>query len=137
MSTTNLSLTTEPLINGLVIEASAGTGKTYSVAGLVTRELAERDNLRISEILITTFTRNAAAELRDRVRTRLVDTVRQLRSRAPDIHDDLAQYLLQGDAKVISARIKRLERAAVEFDTATISTIHGVCTKVLLSLIHI
>ncbi|MEO5975122.1 MAG: UvrD-helicase domain-containing protein, partial [Ilumatobacteraceae bacterium] len=131
MITTNLSLTTEPLINGLVIEASAGTGKTYSVAGLVTRELAERDNLRIGQILITTFTRNAAAELRDRVRTRLVDTVRQLRSRTPDTHDELAQHLLRGDSTDVDARIKCLERAAAEFDTATISTIHGVCTKVL------
>ncbi|MFA5774380.1 MAG: UvrD-helicase domain-containing protein [Ilumatobacteraceae bacterium] len=131
MSATNLSLTTEPLVNGLVIEASAGTGKTYSVAGLVTRELANRENLRIGDILITTFTRNAAAELRDRVRTRLVYTARQLKSRSPDSHDELAQYLLQGESDVINARIKRLERAAVEFDSATISTIHAVCTKVL------
>ncbi|MEK7295549.1 MAG: UvrD-helicase domain-containing protein, partial [Actinomycetota bacterium] len=131
MSATNLSLTTQPLINGLVVEASAGTGKTYSVAALVTRELAERESLRIGDILITTFTRNAAAELRDRVRSRLVDTVRQLRSRTPDQHDELAEYLLHGEPATITARIKRLERAAVEFDTATISTIHAVCTKVL------
>jgi exodeoxyribonuclease V beta subunit len=131
MSATDLSLTTEPLFNGLVVEASAGTGKTYSVAALVTRELAENDNIRIGDILITTFTRNAAAELRDRVRARLVDTARQLRSGTADSGDELAEYLLQGDPAVIVARRKRLERAAVEFDTATISTIHGVCTKVL------
>lgn len=131
MSANGLSLTTEPLINGLVVEASAGTGKTYSVAALVTRELAERDNLRIGEILITTFTRNAAAELRDRVRARLVETARQLRSGIPDSGDELAEYLLHGDPATIAVRIKRLERAAVEFDTATISTIHSVCTKVL------
>lgn len=131
MSAINLSLTTEPLRNGLVVEASAGTGKTYSVAALVTRELAERESLRIGDILITTFTRNAAAELRDRVRSRLVDTVRQLRSGIPDTGDALAEYLLHGEPAIITARIKRLERAAVEFDTATISTIHGVCTKVL------
>lgn len=131
MSAIELSLTTDPLFNGLVVEASAGTGKTYSVAALVTRELAESDNLRIGDILITTFTRNAAAELRDRVRARLVDTARQLRSGIPDSGDELAEYLLQGDPTTIIARRKRLERAAVEFDTATISTIHGVCTKVL------
>ena len=72
--TTDLNLITDPLVNGLVVEASAGTGKTYSVAALVTRELATREDLRIGDILITTFTRNAAAELRDRVRARLVDT---------------------------------------------------------------
>jgi len=78
--TTDLNLITDPLVNGLVVEASAGTGKTYSVAALVTRELATREDLRIGDILITTFTRNAAAELRDRVRARLVDTANQLRT---------------------------------------------------------
>ncbi|MEI8024573.1 MAG: UvrD-helicase domain-containing protein, partial [Actinomycetota bacterium] len=63
-----LELTTQQLINGLVAEASAGTGKTYSVAALLVRELATKEDLRISEVLITTFTRTAAAELRDRIR---------------------------------------------------------------------
>ena len=40
--TTDLNLITDPLVNGLVVEASAGTGKTYSVAALVARELATR-----------------------------------------------------------------------------------------------
>ena len=128
--TTDLNLITDPLVNGLVVEASAGTGKTYSVAALVTRELATREDLRIGDILITTFTRNAAAELRDRVRARLVDTANQLRTGEVDANDLLALHLVAQTEQVPSF-IKRLERAAVEFDQSTISTIHSVCTKVL------
>jgi len=124
--------------HGLVVEASAGTGKTYSVAAIVTIELAEHDDLRIGKILITTFTRNAAAELRDRVRRRLVETADALRRKADPGDDHVVARLLSGpkterpasDAE-IAARIRRLERALVEFDTATITTIHGVCSRVL------
>jgi exodeoxyribonuclease V beta subunit len=124
--------------HGLVIEASAGTGKTYSVAAIVTIELAEQDDLRIGQILITTFTRNAAAELRDRVRRRLAETAAALRQKADPGDDMVVARLLSGprtespasDAE-IAARIRRLERALVEFDTATITTIHGVCSRVL------
>ncbi|HEX7442627.1 MAG TPA: UvrD-helicase domain-containing protein, partial [Acidimicrobiales bacterium] len=50
----------------LMIEASAGTGKTYTLAGLVTRFVAETDR-PIDQVLVVTYTRAAAAELRDRV----------------------------------------------------------------------
>ena len=66
-----LDLAQHVLTNGHTIEASAGTGKTYSVAALVTRAVAIDDDLRIDRILITTFTRGAAAELRDRLRRKL------------------------------------------------------------------
>jgi superfamily I DNA/RNA helicase len=56
-----------PLPVGTVVDASAGTGKTYAVAAHVTLALAKDGNLSIGKILVTTFTRNAAAELRDRV----------------------------------------------------------------------
>jgi len=55
-----------PLPVGTVVDASAGTGKTYAVASHVTLALAMNENLSIGQILITTFTRNAAAELRDK-----------------------------------------------------------------------
>ncbi len=117
--------------HGLVVEASAGTGKTYSVATIVTLELALDEKLRIGQILITTFTRNAAAELRDRVRKRLVETAAKLRRRTEPGDDTVVTRLQQqGDAEVTNC-IRRLERALVEFDTATITTIHGVCSRVL------
>jgi len=120
-----------PLPVGTVVDASAGTGKTYAVASHVTLALAMNENLSIGQILITTFTRNAAAELRDRVRRRLVATAAMLRGSAAERLDDLDQFLLAGRAGDPKAVAARLERAAAEFDTATIATIHGVCTKVL------
>jgi len=125
-----LDLATEKLVNGLVIEASAGTGKTYSVAALVAREIALREELRIGNILITTFTRNAAAELRDRVRRRMVQIADQLESNSPDDGDAISKALAD-DLTSRADIIRRLRRAVVEFDTATISTIHAVCNKVL------
>ncbi len=128
---TSLDLAHDAVCHGLVVEASAGTGKTYSVAALVTRELALRDDLRIGQVLITTFTRNAAAELRDRVRRRIVDTIALLKSEADACGDVIVEKLRAGTAEEIAPRIDRLERALAEFDTATISTIHGVCSRVL------
>jgi exodeoxyribonuclease V beta subunit len=127
-----LSLQSQSLDNGLFIEASAGTGKTYSVAALVVRELALNDDLSISQILVTTFTRNAAAELRDRVRRRLVKTAESLRKNSNEEDDVIVEYLLSNcsDAERI-ARSHRLMRAVVEFDTATIATIHSVCSKII------
>lgn len=125
-----LDLATEKLVNGLVIEASAGTGKTYSVAALVAREIALREELRIGNILITTFTRNAAAELRDRVRRRMVQIADQLESNSPDEGDAISRVLAD-DLQSRPDFIRRLRRAVVEFDAATISTIHAVCNKVL------
>jgi len=127
----NLNLANDEITHGLVIEASAGTGKTYSVAAIVTRELALRDDLRIGQILITTFTRNAVAELRDRIRRRLVDTVRHLRGEVEVVGDEIAALLRAGDGAEVADRARRLERAVVEFDSAMISTIHGVCSRIL------
>ena len=127
-----LNLRNQSLDNGLFIEASAGTGKTYSVAALVVRELALNDELSISQILVTTFTRNAAAELRDRVRRRLVKTAESLRKNSNEEDDVIVEFLLDGcsDAERF-ARSHRLMRAVVEFDTATIATIHSVCSKII------
>ncbi|MFM9024241.1 MAG: UvrD-helicase domain-containing protein [Planctomycetaceae bacterium] len=126
-----LDLRTDDFPHGLVVEASAGTGKTYSVAAIVTLEIALCDDLRIGDILITTFTRNAAAELRDRVRRRLAETAEKLRAQGDPGDDPVVARLLDGAGAEIAARIRRLERALVEFDTATITTIHGVCSRVL------
>lgn len=126
-----LELRTDDFPHNLVVEASAGTGKTYTVAAIVTLELALSDDLRLGQILITTFTRNAAAELRERVRRRLLETLQTLRGEESDPDDPVAARLLSGTAAEIAARMRRLERALVEFDTATISTIHGVCSRVL------
>ena len=131
MSNIELDLANQPILNGLVAEASAGTGKTYSVAALLVRELATDENLRIGEVMVTTFTRTAAAELRDRIRGAAISTCDQLRSRKANIEDVMASHLLATFPNDVDAMIRRLQRALVEFDSATISTIHSVCTKVL------
>nr|MBP7632444.1 UvrD-helicase domain-containing protein [Acidimicrobiales bacterium] len=95
-----------------LIEASAGTGKTFTLTHLAA-SFIERDALPISQLLLVTYTRAAAGELRDRLR-------RVLRERAVTTTDT--------DAST------RLRIAAEEFDTATITTIHGFCQQVLTTL---
>ena len=120
-----------PLPVGTVVDASAGTGKTYAVAAHVTLALARDRGLSIGQILITTFTRNAAAELRDRVRRRIVATAALLRGGPGEPADALDHALLAAPPDDRAAAAASLERAAAEFDTATIATIHAVCSKVL------
>ena len=126
------TLTEHSLPNGTLIEASAGTGKTYSVAAIVTQAIADDENLRIGSILVTTYTRNAAAELKSRIRGRMVATALLLRGRDAPGHtpDPLDEQLLSDQADR-PAKARRLERAVAEFDTAAIGTIHAICARVL------
>ena len=63
-----------PLDGISLIEASAGTGKTWNICGLYLRLLLERQ-LNVQQILVVTFTNAATAELRERVRSRIAETV--------------------------------------------------------------
>ena len=54
-----------------LIEASAGTGKTYTIENLVIRLLKERDDVELENILLVTFTEKAASELKIRIRDKL------------------------------------------------------------------
>jgi exodeoxyribonuclease V beta subunit len=127
-----------PLPTGLtVIEASAGTGKTYALAGLAVRAVAER-GLAASELCIVTFTEAATAELRGRVRTRLVDAAAHLAAGAPATTDDVLHAVgtdrggpLDPDER--ERRHRNLAAAVADFDAATISTIHGFCSRVVAS----
>jgi exodeoxyribonuclease V beta subunit len=122
----------DPLPVGRVaIEASAGTGKTYTLAGLVVRYVAERA-VPIEKLLIVTFTRAAAAELRDRVRTALTQAVAALRDPTGISEEDLLLKTVAAEDRV--DRLERLERAVVDFDAATITTIHGFARQVLTTL---
>ncbi len=66
----------------LAVGASAGTGKTWTLAALATRYVAER-GVPVGELLVVTFTRAAAAELRERIRTWASPTARDLEASAP------------------------------------------------------
>ncbi len=111
----------------LAIEASAGTGKTYALADLATRYLAESD-ISASELLIVTFTRAATNELRARVRERLIEVADRLEPGHPAVGDDkVARHLAAGD---VARHRSRLRSAIAEFDAATITTIHGFAAQV-------
>jgi exodeoxyribonuclease V beta subunit len=121
-----------------ILEASAGTGKTFTIAALVTRLVAE-GAVHLSEILAVTFTRMATGELRDRVRERLVTAERGLNrvldAGAEPAGDDLVLGLLAtGSQEVVALRRRRLADALASFDSATITTTHGFCHMVLAAL---
>ena len=128
-----------PLPHGtLVLRASAGTGKTYAIAALATRAIAE-GRCTLPELLIVTFTRAATAELGDRVRRRLVqgaDHLESLAAGVPVTTDDPVLRALgtAADATELARRAARLADAVTSFDAATITTIHGFCQQVLRSI---
>src|SRR5437763_8927161 len=85
-----------PLPTGVtVLEASAGTGKTFAIAALAARYVAEGTPL--DQLLLVTFTRMATGELRDRVRERLVSAERgidrALAGAPPKARDEIVELL--------------------------------------------
>jgi exodeoxyribonuclease V beta subunit len=123
-----------PLPTGVtVLEASAGTGKTFTIAALATRYVAE--GLPLEQLLIVTFTRMATSELRDRVRERMVSAEqglsRVLLGAEPYGGDDVLGLLAGGSHDEVRRRRDRLTGALSDFDAATITTTHGFCQQVL------
>lgn len=123
----------------ILIEASAGTGKTYSLAALYVRlvlglgDTAFDQGLKPEQILVLTFTRAATQELRHRIRERLQNTADILAGLSkPDSNDDFILQLLEQipqDSK--EKLIKRCQIAANSMDMAAIYTIHGFCQRAL------
>src|SRR4051812_29245478 len=119
-----------------LLEASAGTGKTFAIAGLVARLVA--DGVPPAQLLVVTFTRMATGELRERVRDRLVTAElgleRALAGVRPAADDRVLALLAEGDAAAVDVRRRRLAEAVAGFDAATIATTHGFCRHVLAGL---
>ncbi|KRF11984.1 exodeoxyribonuclease V subunit beta [Nocardioides sp. Soil796] len=126
---------TDPLPTGTtLLEASAGTGKTWTIGALVTRFVAEGE-ARLDEMLVVTFGRAASQELRERVRGQLVEAERALSTPdAPREANDLVDLLLTGSAEEVAVRRHRVREALGSFDAATIATTHQFCQLVLRSL---
>lgn len=123
-----------PGVETVVLEASAGTGKTWTIASLAVRFVAE-EGVGLPELMLVTFGRAATTELRDRVRGRLVEVERALRSPgASTSTDDVVAHLAQAEPQVVQLRRARLVRALAEFDAATITTTHGFCQQMLTML---
>ncbi len=120
-----------------LLEASAGTGKTFTIAALAARYVAE--GLPIERLLVITFTRMATGELRERVRDRLVSAHDGLvgileGGRPVPVDDEIVQLLAVGTLDEVATRRDRLGRAIADFDAATIETTHGFCLQVLYGL---
>ena len=123
-----------PLQGTQLIEASAGTGKTWNICGLVLRLLLER-RLEVQGILVVTFTKAATAELHERIRSRIVMTLAALRGNAAALSDPFVSALLQGARQqhglADDDMALRLDLALQSFDEASIFTIHGFCQRAL------
>jgi len=116
-----------PLHRGTtLIEASAGTGKTFTIAGLILRLVLE-EGMGIGEILAVTYTVAATEELRDRVRKRLRRALEDLR-RGTSEDETVSKCLREGKGE---SGIRALNVAVQNFDEAQIFTIHGFCQRVL------
>ncbi len=122
-----------PLAGKNLIQASAGTGKTWTISLLYVRLIIEQ-LLTVDQLLVVTYTRAATDELRDRIRKRLKATL--------SVYEQVYE---QGDAEGAereyhellellppnAERLQYLRRALLSFDEAAVFTIHGFCQRVL------
>ena len=121
---------TSPLLKGInLIEASAGTGKTYAIAMLVLRFVVEH-GFTIDQLLVVTFTKAATEELKDRVRARLAEAKRAVDGHV-DHHNADVQTWLESLQIAKEVKKQRLVAALLDLDRSGIFTIHGFCQRVL------
>ena len=130
---------TFPLRGSQLIEASAGTGKTFTISALYLRLVLDHGGeasafgreLLPPQILVVTFTDAATKELRDRIRTRLAQAAQFFRDEIP-APDDLVRQLREDypDSQW-PACASKLDAAAQWMDEAAVSTIHGWCQRML------
>ena len=122
-------LTTSPFVGTNLIEASAGTGKTYTIAGLFVRLVIERQ-IPAEQILVVTFTKAATEELKDRIRKKLLQARTAFLQGNSDT-DSFIDALVKGHGSPETA-LRLLQDAIVDFDKVPIFTIHGFCQRVLI-----
>lgn len=138
----HLNPLTTPLNQVCLIEASAGTGKTYTIGSLYLRLLLQAGEhcfsrpLNVQDILVVTFTEAATEELKGRIRERIhqakkafiaykVEGVKAL------AHDPFLMELVDS-IQDIDVAIQRLKMAEQTMDLAAIYTIHGFCRRMLM-----
>lgn len=119
-----------------LVEASAGTGKTFAIEHLVTRLLMEIPKTSIDRLLVVTFTKAATTELKQRIQKNLlasIEMMEQLEKGEKGIQG-IPDYLLFHMEKGHSLlRLRHLlKQALLHFDESSITTIHGFCHKMLL-----
>jgi exodeoxyribonuclease V beta subunit len=127
----SLDALTVPLAGTNLIEASAGTGKTYTITTLYPRLLVEL-KLPVNKILVVTYTNAATAELRTRIRRRLREALTALESEQPSGDEALDAFVR---TRIEAGQMPQDRRCLLEalrsFDDASIFTIHGFCQRML------
>lgn len=120
---TPFDITGELPTGTVLLEASAGTGKTWTIGALVARHIAE-GVVRLEDMLVITFGRAASREMRERVREHLRHVHRHVAD--PDLatDDEVIALLRQGTPEEVAERARRLRDALTHFDAATIATTH-------------
>ncbi|OOF87470.1 exodeoxyribonuclease V subunit beta [Rodentibacter ratti] len=132
-----------PLNQVSLIEASAGTGKTYTIGSLYLRLLLQAGEknfsrpLNVEEILVVTFTEMATEELKQKIRERITDAIQKLSAYAETQSDsafknDEFLTALSQHIEDIPLAIQRLKLAEQNMDLAAIFTIHGFCRRMLM-----
>jgi len=126
MNINNLIAHGLPLTGRHLIEASAGTGKTYNITRIYLRMLLER-RLSVEQILVMTFTKDATEELRGRIDAFLRQALNQWQELVAEdeFFASVARQIEESEAKLL------LRKALLFLDEAAIFTIHGFCKRVL------
>ncbi len=132
-----------PLKSTNLIEASAGTGKSWTVSLLVLRLILEK-KLSLDQILVVTFTEAAAKELRDAVRVRISEALTFFEAQSNDDNDSEESESAEKEEKIEYSTlfklknhgsdedaIQRLKRAKLSIDESAIFTIHSFCQRAL------
>jgi len=110
-----------------LIEASAGTGKTYAISGLFVRLIIE-SKFTADQILVVTFTKAATDELKERIRKKLMEA-KEAFIKGSGADSFINEMIQKTDNH--KQTIDRLHDALVDFDRAAIFTIHGFCQRIL------
>ena len=123
-----------PISGFNLVEASAGTGKTWTLSALYVRAILEK-RLPVESILVITFTNAATAELATRIRQRLTDVLQVLQQEQAN-DDPLLQYVYETYFPVVDQdqfrqTVLHVEQCLLNFDQAAIFTIHGFSQRVL------
>ncbi|MBA3239586.1 MAG: UvrD-helicase domain-containing protein [Parachlamydiaceae bacterium] len=125
---------TQNIHSSYILEASAGTGKTYSIENSVVRLLIdEKLPCTLDALLIVTFTKAATSDLKERIRRNIHKTLLMLRSQKVEessFPDYLKALCENGEDSIIYAK-QKLELALANFEQAPIFTIHGFCHRML------
>jgi exodeoxyribonuclease V beta subunit len=120
------------------LEASAGTGKTFSIENIVARLLIDEVNpCLLEEIVVVTFTRAATADLKVRIRSNLVKLYALCRQCLKEKTEDFSTYpdfliaVVEQGEEAIQKVSKAIGQALSLFDKAPIFTIHGFCHRMM------